>query len=119
MAKPRTKPGRPRAHDRPLCDGVIWVLRTGAPWSAVPRAFGPTSTVHDRVQAWVRTGAFAQAWTLLLQEYDEFVGLDLPGQSADGCVIKAPLGTKGDREKPKARAATPLTGAHAAPSATC
>ena len=119
VVKPRTKPGRPRAHDRPLFDGVIWVLRTGAQWSAVPRAFGPKSTVHDRFQEWVRTGAFAAAWTLLLEEYDEFVGLDLHWQSADGCLIKAPLGKKGGLEKPKARAATPPTGATAAPSATC
>jgi len=32
----------------------------------VPREFGPKSTVHDRFQEWVQTGAFAQAWTLLL-----------------------------------------------------
>ncbi len=119
VVKPRTKPGRPRAHDRPLVDGVIWVLRTGAQWSAVPRAFGPKSTVHDRFQEWARTGAFAQAWALLLQEYDECVGLDLHGQSADGCLIKAPLGKKGGREKRNAPAATPPTGANAAPSATC
>jgi len=119
VVKPRKKPGRPRTNDRALCDGVIWVLRTGAQWGAVPREFGPKSTVHDRFQEWVRTGAFARAWALLLEEYDEFVGLDLHGQSADGCVVKAPLGKKGDPEKPKARAATPPTGAHAAPSAIC
>ncbi len=85
----------------------------------MPRAFGPKSTVHDRFQEWVRTGAFARAWTLLLAEYDEFVGLDLHGQSADGCLVKAPLGKKGDPEKPRVRAATPPTGAHLAPSAIC
>ncbi len=103
----------------PLFDGVIWVLRTGAQWGAVPRAFGPKSTVHDRFQEWVRTGAFARAWTLLLEDYDEFVGLDLHWQSADGCLVKAPLGKKGGLEKPKARAATPPTGANAVRSAIC
>jgi len=119
VVKPRKKPGRPRTNDCPLFDGVIWVLRTGAQWGAVPREFGPKSTVHDRFQEWVRTGAFARAWTLLLEEYDAFVGLDLHWQSADGCLIKAPLGKKGGPEKPKARAATPLIGANAAPSAIC
>ena len=119
VVKPRKKPGRPRTNDRPLFDGVIWVLRTGAQWSAVPRMFGPKSTVHDRFQEWVQTGAFARAWTLLLAEYDEFVGLDLHWQSADGCLIKAPLGKKGDPEKLNARGATPLTAASAAPSAIC
>jgi len=56
VVKPRKKPGRPRTNDRPLFDGVIWVLRTGAQWGAVPRAFGPKSTVHDRFQEWVERG---------------------------------------------------------------
>ncbi len=119
VVKPRTKPGRPRTNDRPLFAGVIWVPRTGAQWGAVPREFGPQSTVHDRFQEWVRTGAFARAWTLLLEEYDACVGLDLHWQSADGCVVKAPLGKKGDPEKPNVRAVTPPIGARAAPSATC
>ncbi len=66
-----------------------------------------------------RRGRLPRAWTLLLEEYDEFIGLDLHWQSADGCLIKAPLGKKGGLEKRKAQAATPPTGAHVAPSAIC
>jgi len=119
VVKPRKKPGRPRTADRPLFNGVMWVLRTGAQWQEVPREFGAKSTVHDRFQEWVQTGAFAQAWTLLLQEYDEFVGLDLHWQSADGCLVKAPLGKKGGRARPTGRGPTPPTAANAAPNATC
>jgi transposase len=117
--KPRKKPGRPRTDDRPLFNGVIWVLRTGAQWKEMPAEFGPKSTVHQRFQEWVQTGAFAQAWTLVLEDYDEFVGLDLHWQSADGCLVKAPLGKKGGLAKPTGRAPTPPTGANAAPNATC
>jgi len=119
VVKPRKKPGRPRTADRPLFNGVMWVLRTGAQWQEVPREFGAKSTVHDRFQEWVQTGAFAQAWTLLLQEYDEFVGLDLHWQSADGCLVKAPLGKKGGLGRPTGRGPTPPTAANAAPNATC
>jgi putative transposase len=119
VVKPRKKPGRPRTADRPLFNGIIWVLRTGAQWQEVPREFGAKSTVHDRFQEWVQTGAFAQAWTLLLHEYDEFVGLDLHWQAADGCLVKAPLGQKGSRGRPSGRAPTPPTAANAAPSAIC
>ena len=117
--KPRKKPGRPRHDDRPLFDGVLWVLRTGAQWQEMPAAFGPTSTVHARFQEWVQTGAFARAWTLLLEEYDGFVGLDLHWQSADGCLIKAPLGKKGGLARPRRPAATPPTAARVAPNGTC
>ena len=61
VAKPRKKPGRPRITDRPLFNGVIWLLRTGAQWAKMPPEFGPKSTVHDRFQEWVQTGAFARA----------------------------------------------------------
>jgi transposase len=119
VAKPRKKPGRPRADDRPLFDGVIWVLRTGAQWKEMPPAFGPKSTVHDRFQEWVQTGAFARAWTLVLEQYDEFVGLDLHWQSADGCLVKAPLGKKGGLVRLSGQGPTPPIAANAARNAIC
>jgi transposase len=119
VSKPRKKPGRPRVADRPLFNGVIWLLRTGAQWKEMPAEFGPKSTVHDRFQEWVQTGAFARAWTLLLAEYDACVGLDLHWQSADGCLVKAPLGTKGGREKPTGRGPTPPIAANVGPNAIC
>ncbi len=117
--KPRKKSGRPRRADRALFDGVLWVIRTGAQWRTLPPEFGPKSTVHARFQEWVQSGAFDHAWTLLLQEYDDFVGLDLHWQSADGCLIKAPLGKKGGLEKPSGRGPTPPIAANAAQNAIC
>jgi putative transposase len=117
--KPRKKPGRPRADDRRLFNGVLWLLRTGAQWKEMRAECGPTSTVHDRFQEWVRSGAFARAWTLLLEEYDAFVGLDLHWQSADGCLVKAPLGKKGGQASRSGQAPTPPTGASAGPNAIC
>ena len=49
--KPRKKPGRRRANDRPIFDGLIWLARTGGQWAALPREFGAKSTVHDRLLA--------------------------------------------------------------------
>jgi putative transposase len=117
--KPRKKPGRPRRDDRVLLDGVLWLLRTGAQWSALPQEFGPKSTCHARFQEWVASGAFAQAWALLLREYDDLVGLELTWQAADGCLTKAPPGKKGGLVRRSPRAATLRTGARRAPSATC
>lgn len=117
--KPRKKPGRPRHPDRPLLDGILWLLRTGAQWSALPQEFGPKSTCHDRFQEWVASGAFAKAWAVLLTAYDDLVGLELTWQAADGCLTKAPLGKKGALVRRLPRAATPPTGARSGPSATC
>ena len=97
--KPRKKPGRPRANDRRLLEALIYLARTGAQWCALPPEFGPKSTAYDRFREWVEYGCLQKAWAVLLQEYDQVLGIDWQWQSADGCIIKAPLGKRGPREK--------------------
>ncbi len=116
--KPRAKPGRPRRDDRAIFDGLVWLARTGAQWAALPREFGPKSTVHERFSEWVATGALERAWAVLLREYDGVVGLDWAWQAADGCIVKAPFGQKGSLARRQPRDATRPTGASPAPSAT-
>jgi transposase len=117
--KSRKKPGRPRRDDRAIFDGLIWLARTGAQWSHLPREFGPKSTVHERFSEWVATGALERAWAILLQVYDRDVGLDWTWQAADGCIVKAPFGKKGALARRKQRDAIPPTAANRAPSVTC
>ncbi len=117
--KERKKPGRPRRDDRAIFDGLVWLARTGAQWSQLPRAFGPKSTVHERFTEWVETGALERAWAMLLREYDGEIGLDWSWQAADGCIVKAPFGKKGGPARRRPRGATPPTAANPAPSATC
>ena len=33
--------GRPFNDHRPLVNGILWVLHTGAPWRDLPRRYGP------------------------------------------------------------------------------
>ena len=117
--KPRKKPGRPRRDDRAIFDGLIWLARTGGQWAALPREFGPKSTVHERFAEWVETGKLERAWAVLLAAYDAELGLDWEWQAADGCIVKAPFGKKGGPARPKRPAPTRPTGASRAPSATC
>ena len=95
--KPRTKPGRPRRDDRAICDGLIWLARTGSHWTEPPRRFGPTSTGHARFSGWVESGALEQAWAVLVRVYDDALGLDWDRQAADGCIVTAPFGNRGGR----------------------
>ena len=117
--KARQQSGRPRRDDRAICDGLIWLARTGAQWSQLAREFGPKSTVHERFSEWVETGALERAWAILLRAYDGVIGLDWTWQAADGCISKAPFGNKGTLARRRRRGATPLIGANPAPSATC
>ena len=117
--KPRKKPGRPRRDDRAIFNGLIWLARTGAQWSQLPREFGPKSTVHERFTEWIETGALEQAWAVLLREYDGALGLDWSWQAADGCIVKAPFGKKGGPVRHRPRAPTPRIGANRAANGTC
>jgi transposase len=48
--------GRPWREARPLLNGMLWVLRTGAPWHDLPARYGPYQTCHRRFQQWQRAG---------------------------------------------------------------
>ena len=119
IAKVRKQPGRPRLDDRAMFAGLIWLARTGSQWAALPRAFGAKSTVHARCQEWVEYGCLARAWARLLAVYDDVVGRDWQWQSADGCLVKAPLGKKGGPARRKPPGATPRIAGSVEPSATC
>jgi transposase len=119
IAKPRLKPGRPRADDRRIFNGLVWLARTGSQWKQLPARFGPKSTAHDRLTEWADHGCLATAWALLLSRYDATIGLEWEWQAADGCIVKAPLGKRGIPARPRRPGATRPTGASAAPSATC
>ena len=100
-AKPtQPKGGRPWTDDRRAMDGIFYLLRTGCQWKALPREFGPSSTVHDRFQLWRGTGTFERLWQSGLLEYDALKGIDWEWQSMDGAMTKAPLGGRGHGTQP-------------------
>jgi transposase len=98
--KPSCKGGRPRLPLRNVVTGILFVLRTGCQWKAMPAQFGSGSAIHAYFQEWVERGLFHKLWRLALEEYDELKGIDWEWQSLDGAMTKAPLGGEKNREKP-------------------
>lgn len=90
--KPAGTVGCPQIPFRRVLDGILYVLRTGCQWNAVPRQFASGSTVHARFQQWVKRGVFAQIWQVLLGDYDAVRGIQWRWQALDGALTKAPLG---------------------------
>jgi len=90
--KPPGTPGRPVVPFRQVMDGILYVLRTGCQWKALPREYGSGSTCHRRFQAWVQAGVFERLWARLLTRYDELQGIQWRWQSLDSVMVKAPLG---------------------------
>src|SRR5262247_1656352 len=48
--------GRPWRESRAVLNGILWILRTGAPWADLPDRYPSYQTCHRRFQQWVRGG---------------------------------------------------------------
>jgi transposase len=81
--------GRPRNDDRLIVNGILWVLRTGAPWRDLPERYGKWPTVYSRFQRWRKVGV----WDRLLAEVqaasDQAGELDWEVHFVDGTVVRA------------------------------
>lgn len=97
--------GRKPMDPRKVFCAIVYVLRTGIQWKALPREFGSASSVHAYFLKWARDGLFVRLWQRGLAEYDEMEGIAWSWQSIDGSQGKAPLATGAvgpnptDREK--------------------
>ena len=54
--RPRPRGGRPRKEDRPLLEGILWMLRSGAHWQDLPEEFPSPSTCLWRLHRWEEQG---------------------------------------------------------------
>ena len=89
-AKP--KGGRPPVSSRVVMAGILYRLKTGCQWKALPNDFGSGSTCHLRFQKWVRLGVFAAIHQELLKYYDGRRGIAWKWSSLDSASVKAPKG---------------------------
>jgi len=61
-------PGRPPLPSRSVVEGILWVMRTGAPWRDMPRRYPSSSTCFRRFEQWRRDGALQRVLALLCQK---------------------------------------------------
>jgi transposase len=50
-------PGRSGRDNRLFVEGVLWIVRAGAPWRDLPEQFGKWSSVWQRFRRWAKNGA--------------------------------------------------------------
>ena len=76
--KPR---GVPRVDDRRVLNGIFWVLRTGAPWRALPSKYGPRTTCFNRFVRWREAGVWDRILAAVTEAYaDTRPGWELSGR---------------------------------------
>ena len=86
------KGGRPWRDPRDVVNGVLWVLRTGAPWADLPRRYPPPATCHRRFQAWVSDGVLDRMLRRLAEDLRDRGKLDLTEAFVDGSHAGAKRG---------------------------
>jgi transposase len=114
--------GKPWAEHRRVINGILWRLRTGAPWRDVPERYGPWETVYARFVRWRGDGT----WDRLLahvQTRSDAVGAVEWVVSIDSTVVRAHQHAAGARKKgastrrPRRRPGRPMRRSGAAEAA--
>ncbi|TXM72138.1 IS5 family transposase, partial [Methylobacterium sp. WL69] len=84
--KPRT--GRPAEDHRQVLNGMLWILRTGAPWADLPARYGAVGTVSSRFYRWRKAGVFDRVLRCLQAQADARGELDGDLHFVDATVVR-------------------------------
>lgn len=88
---PRQHPahGRPANDHRTVLNGILWILRTGAPWRDMPERYGNWKTAYSRFTRWQQQGAWAGIFAALQRQADAEGRLDWAVHMVDATNIRA------------------------------
>lgn len=106
LPKPRVRKdrrGRPWRDPRDVLNGILWVMRTGAPWHDLPSRYPPYQTCHRRFQLWARSGALARVLQAMAEELADAGGFDLTEAFIDATYAGAKKGASASAPPAKAR----------------
>ena len=104
-------PGRRRHDDRACLEGILYVLRFGIPWRALPRLPGLPSgqTCWRRLDEWERAGVWAALMERLQQRLGEADRIEWSRAIADASLVDAKRGAGRSRAASEAALAVVST----------
>lgn len=85
--KPKT--GRPAHDHRRIINGILWILRTGAPWRDLPEKYGPWPTVYSRFYRWRKAGIWDGILSALQAKSEAQGAIDWEVNFVDSTIIRA------------------------------
>ena len=91
--------GRPRRDAREMLNGVLWILRTGAPWRDLPERYGPWETVYQYFNEWRSTGTYDRILEVLQIRLDREGRIDWDLFCIDGSNVRASRSAAGASKK--------------------
>lgn len=104
-------PGRKRVSDRACLEGILYVLRYGVPWRALPRLEGLPSgqTCWRRLDEWERAGVWSALMLRLQQLLVEADLLDWSRAIVDASLVDPKRGARRSRARSAAAPAAAST----------
>jgi len=63
-------PGTSGRDNRMFVEGVLWIVRTGAPWRDLPAVFGEWNSVFRRFSRWSRKGVWQRIFEAMSDDPD-------------------------------------------------
>lgn len=88
----RAKEGRPRADDRSIVNGILYVLITGCRWVDIPSQYGDDSTANRRLRRWERRGVWKRIMDSLVAEGYGNGSINVEEASVDSSTVRAKKG---------------------------
>lgn len=100
--------GRPPVDRRNVVDGILWILRTGAPWRDLPEEFGKWGTVWDLFNKWNSNGILDEVLQRLQSARVDKDEINEELWCVDGTVVRAARCAAGGGKKttPKSQLTT-------------
>ena len=81
-----------------MINGILWKLRTGAPWRDLPERYGPWKTCHERLRHWTADGTWDRVFDAVVVK-DDAVGKIEWVFSVDSTSVRAHQHAAGARKK--------------------
>jgi transposase len=75
-----------------VLNGVLWVMRTGAPWADMPSRYPPYTTCHRRFQRWTQQGLLPRILACLRRDLEQRGGIEDVEGFIDGTYVPAKKG---------------------------
>lgn len=104
MLPPPARRGRKTGDRRPVLNGILWILATGASWRDLPARYPPSPTCFAYFRRWERDGTWDRlhrAHQRTLRVEDTAVNFDL--FFTDSTIVRAHKAAAGAGKKPAPR----------------
>jgi len=114
----RSARGRPAVDHRRIVNGLLWVLRTGAPWRDLPERYGPWQTVATRFYRWRKAGVWDRLLAAVQEIADAQGKVNWQVHYVDGTVVRAHQHAAGVKRGARKRKRWVVARADSAPRST-